>query len=264
MDLKKTYYCTSNIHSGLGNVLFQIATGLAYSLENDKEYAIFNNSFGHTSHINNNYYFRNIFKNIKRINENHENFKTLNQSDAVLWKLEKNSIDNICLNGYFQGDKHFLKHKDYIRNTFSLDTHVFKTKTCAIHVRRGDYLSIPHVYKEVGMDYYKEAMSRMPNDVRFLVFSNDIRWCIENFSKFNNVEFIKENNPYKSMSMMASCDHQIIANSTFSWWAAYLSKKQGSVIAPKNWITKRYLERISKFSYSIFLRHLIPRNWEIL
>ena len=70
MDLKKTYYCTSNIHSGLGNVLFQIATGLAYSLENDKEYAIFNNSFGHTSHINNNYYCRNIFKYRKRIIEN--------------------------------------------------------------------------------------------------------------------------------------------------------------------------------------------------
>lgn len=257
-------YCTSNIGGGLGNVLFQIATGLSYSLDNNKNFAIFNNSFGHTSHTDNHLYFNNILKNIKRIDNNYENFKPLYEVDFLYSEFEKNSIDNVCLCGYFQSYKYFSNNKDYIRDIFDVGFYPFDTKTCSVHVRRGDYLHRTDVYEQLNMDYYESAMSEIAEDVKFLIFSNDVDWCVENFSKFKNAVIINENDPYKSMSMMASCDHHIIANSTFSWWAAYLSKKEGKVIAPYKWFTRGYLEYISKFSYDDFVKSILPKEWEIL
>ena len=256
---------TSNIFGGLGNVLFQIAIGLSYSLSNNKQFAIYDNSFGGTTHVGNQYYFTNIFKNIKRINFNYDSeFKIVNETDQSYVDLNFNSNDNICFNGYFQSYKYFQKNIDTIRNIFNINYKSFDDKTCAIHVRRGDYLAYPNVFEQLDMDYYHSAMKEMKDDVKFLIFSNDIEWCKKQFSKFNNTEFINEIDPYRAICLMASCDYHIIANSTFSWWGAYLSKTENTVIAPYKWFKRDYLEHISKLNYDDFITNLIPPKWKII
>jgi hypothetical protein len=92
------------------------------------------------------------------------------------------------------------------------------------------------------MDYFEAAMKRIPSGTTFVVFSDDINWCRENFSKDDkNILFIEGNLDYEDISLMSLCDHNIISNSTFSWWAAWLNDNPSKiVIAPKNWFGPAY------------------------
>jgi hypothetical protein len=103
----------------------------------------------------------------------------------------------------------------------------------SIHVRRGDYLSFPEHHPPLTMDYYREAMSRFPG-ARFLVFSDDPGWCLLNFRDAGyQVEISTGRTAAEDMALMASCDHHIIANSSFSWWSAWLNRNPSKrVIAP--------------------------------
>ena len=112
--------------------------------------------------------------------------------------------------------------------------------TCSLHVRRGDYLNSPDYKGICNLDYYKKAIEvvRTKNnaDIIFLVFSNDIKWCQDNLSPFfknNKVVFVDwntGNNSFKDMYLMEQCNANIIANSSFSWWAAYLNETPGKIV----------------------------------
>lgn len=114
--------------------------------------------------------------------------------------------------------------------------------TVSIHVRRGDYLNIPHLGNNCDKIYYNNAIKYMKdkfNSPLFVVFSNDIPWCKE---AFDNIEaiFVDWNHgkeSFRDMQLMSLCDHNIIANSSFSWWGAWLNKNpEKTVVSPKQWI----------------------------
>lgn len=154
------------------------------------------------------------------------------------------NIDNLDIIGYFQSEKYFLHCKDLILYHFDFidslySSYIDHTKeTCSVHIRRGDYLSLSDYHPCLGLDYYNKSMDYMRKlgVTKFYIFSDDIGWCVSNFSGLSDVEYIQGNTDIKDMCLMSSCKNNIIANSSFSWWAAWLNKnKNKNVIAPKIW-----------------------------
>tara|TARA_R100001015_G_C4606774_1_gene161839 strand:+ start:610 stop:1413 length:804 start_codon:yes stop_codon:yes gene_type:complete len=163
--------------------------------------------------------------------------------------------ENINIHGYFQDEKYFKHCENLIRSEFEFNDSIKETATAelnklknssnepliSVHVRRGDYLQLSDVHPPCSLEYYNEAfdISSVLNEGRFLVFSDDISWCKENF-KLDNIIFSEVNDSYTEMCMMTMCDHHIIANSSFSWWGAWLGhNKSKTVIAPQRWFADR-------------------------
>ncbi len=136
---------------------------------------------------------------------------------------------------YFQDEFFFRNNVEAVRTLFSIDIPSM-TDAIAIHVRRGDYVNNPFYIDLMKTNYYEKAMAMFP-DEKFLIFSDDIEWC-ERQKIFEGCEF-SYGDEVEDMNLMASCKAQIIANSSFSWWSAWLSPlyPDNKVIAPKNWFT---------------------------
>lgn len=128
----------------------------------------------------------------------------------------------------------------------------------SIHVRRGDYLNHDHFCK-LDTDYYSEALQEFIPEIEkyhFLVFSNDIEWCKNNLIEGEMVTFMDQGVDYVDMIAMSLCDHNIIANSSFSWWAAFRNRNVGkTVVCPEN-----YIRSYSPFSF--INRNWYPENWK--
>lgn len=145
---------------------------------------------------------------------------------AFLYSYAKdNGIDY-----YYQDPAFFEKHADDIRWLFGQNI-PRKIDQVSIHVRRGDYVGNPFYVDLMTTGYYEKAMAMFPNE-EFLVFSDDIEWC-ERQEIFRDCEFAEGNSEIEDMNLMAACKAHIIANSSFSWWAAFLSGRK--TIAPKAW-----------------------------
>lgn len=125
--------------------------------------------------------------------------------------------------------------------------------TVSLHVRRGDYLLPQHAhFVELTADYYKQALAKFADlDFQLLVFSNDIQWCQENLHSLNsNIYYVQDNDDFTDMCLMSLCDHNIIANSSFSWWAAYLNKNPNKkIVCPKNYLQNHNLASIINGNY---------------
>lgn len=103
----------------------------------------------------------------------------------------------------------------------------------SIHVRRGDYLKLPHRHPFVGERYLKEAVAKFPKGTQFMVFSDDVPWC-KKFFRGDEFRFSPGKNVVDDLFLMSWCDHHICSNSTFSWWGAYL-RGNGRTIFPSMW-----------------------------
>jgi len=109
-------------------------------------------------------------------------------------------------------------------------------RACAVHVRRGDYVSLSHIHPNLSPDYYRRAMNLFPKDTPFLVMSDDINWCVNNINFADKDIVFFYNDEINSFRVMSQCEHNIISASSFSWWAAYLNKNPNKrVIAPSVW-----------------------------
>lgn len=153
---------------------------------------------------------------------------------ATLLALSIETGSNI----YFQDEKWFCKFEKQVKELFGAG--IGLRDETSIHVRRGDYLQLEETYPNLcKTDYYQRATDTFPKDTKFIVFSDDIEWC-KTFAPFqgDNFSFSEGKSEVHDLNMMASCKNNIIANSTFSWWAAYLNKHEDKiVICPekKNW-----------------------------
>lgn len=152
------------------------------------------------------------------------------------------------IDGYWQSEKYFLPIEDVIRNDFTfpeasernrlLALELSGNTSVSLHVRRGDYLGC---FPVLDVSYYNQAMDYFLDkyeNVHFYVFSNDLSWCRDNL-KADKMTFVDWNtgkdSPY-DMWLMSQCKHNVIANSSFSWWGAWLNQnKDKEVIAPKTW-----------------------------
>jgi len=108
----------------------------------------------------------------------------------------------------------------------------------SVHIRRGDYLKFPDIHPTVSLDYYIKAISdiKKRKDIKcVLVFSDDIQWCKTNFYA-DMIRYAEGLYDYEEMLLMSACTHNIIANSSFSWWGAYLNENPDKIVyAPKIW-----------------------------
>lgn len=179
---------------------------------------------------------------------------------------------NIYMVGYWQSEKYFKDIGYIIREEFTLKDPpssksdrlsklITKTNSVCLHVRRGDYVSNPTTYQYHGVcsrNYYESAVETLCQLVRnphFFVFSDDIEWVKQNLRLNHSVTYIDHNGEekdYEDLWLMSLCKHNIIANSSFSWWGAWLnSNSKKIVIAPKQWFKDK----------SIDTKDLIPNNW---
>lgn len=165
--------------------------------------------------------------------------------------------NNQYIDGYFQSEKNFLNAKNEIVQELTLkkefESAVFlveknkidKEKSVSVHIRRGDYVNDPKTQAAHGAcsrEYYKQAMNLMTEKIEnpiFYFFSDDIEWVKKEFGEHADYKYVS--NPkledYEELMLMASCAHNIIANSSFSWWGAYLNKNpEKIVVAPKKWV----------------------------
>lgn len=152
-----------------------------------------------------------------------------------------------ALEGYFQSKKYFEKYESEIIKRFTPSKEVLNkifdkykgniANTCAIHVRRGDYVNNPF-YHQLDLDYYITAMDYIRKETsvhRFVIFSDDIAWCKRNFTGQKFI-FTEGNTDFEDLIYMSLCDHQIIANSSFSWWGAFLNRNtEKRIVYPEKW-----------------------------
>lgn len=246
---------------GLGNQLFQIAAVYSLAMSNN-DIPVFNFDKCYTPLQGNktNKYKHSIFKHLthndKFIAENH-------YQESSYYFNPINYKPNLLLNGYFQSEKYFKLHKEDILNIFCLDD--FKEKALnflnkipgnktSVHIRRGDYIPYQNVMYILDMEYYRMAMSLF-KDTSFIIFSDDLEWVKENF-KDPNMFIFDNNDDSLNLTCMSLCDNHIIANSTFSWWGAYLNKNcNKKIVAPRKWYSASEL---------IENKDKIPEDWTII
>jgi hypothetical protein len=194
----------------------------------------------------------------------------VNQKENEYVYFKKNK--NIYFNGYFQSEKYFIKRREDLLKIFKfpkLDdkNEGIKTKisnhqnSVSIHIRRGDYLKdeIKKYHGILDEDYYNSAIKIIQEkykDAQFFVFSDDENFVKKKYNHLENFNIIEGNteNSWKDMALMTYCKHHVIANSSFSWWGAWLSSAENSLkIAPKNWFNPQF----AMFDINDF----IPKNW---
>jgi hypothetical protein len=199
--------------------------------------------------------------------------------------------------GYFQSEKYFAHRAEEIRTLFSLNNeswgsiykelqskptigklcHVNYSKTahiqyCAIHVRRGDYVDNPF-YTNLGVDYYLSAIKIMEErsmrshyTVRYIVFTDDIEYCQRFFQRpefepyFDNITILVGFDDFESLKIMSWCHHYIIANSSYSWWGAWLChSKNKHIVFPQKWFGEAsHIKDWSDIYFNESSRSIIP------
>ncbi|MBF8263318.1 MAG: hypothetical protein HW387_983 [Parachlamydiales bacterium] len=184
---------------------------------------------------------------------------------------------DLMLDGYFQSWKYFNHHRDEVLSAFapsSFTLNVLDQKyhdlidhpnTVSIHVRTaGKYLHASKIHQFIGLEYYREAMALFPSDTKFVIFSDRINWCKTRFAlTHKNICFIDGNNGIEDLFLMSKMKHNIVANSTFSWWAAYLNQNPNKkVVVPSLWYGEPYPTDTNDLFYPdwkiISLNHIEP------
>jgi hypothetical protein len=151
------------------------------------------------------------------------------------------NLDNVYIEGYWNEERYFKDVKDEIRKLYTFrETELSESEqqmlnlissgaSVGIHVRRGDYKKYPDTFPMCSPDYYaksRDILEARFGNLQYFIFSDEIDWCKNNLDLPYNTVFMENrqrNNAYKDMLLMSRCKHNIIANSTFSWWAAWLN-----------------------------------------
>jgi len=177
-----------------------------------------------------------------------------------------NCPDEVNLSGFFQTEKYFLAIEEDIRKEFTfndmikheVDQNIKQEDFIVLHVRRGDYLALKDYHPLCDMSYYRKALNRVSPDLPIYVFSDDPLWCSKVFTgdRYTMVVCLENIVPAEvpeifprsvvvkddisSLYLMTKGSNFICANSSFSWWGAWLSKSKNKVIFPKRWLGPAY------------------------
>ena len=283
---------TCRVYGGLGNQLFCYAAARALSVRNGAKLKIDNisgfindveykrtyrlDNFNIPCEKTNTPYSRYKLKILKllsryfKIGKNRYIQQVNIDYDPNIIQLKVNN--DLYIEGYWQSERYFQAFQDLIREDFSFRTPMSpqnqktydKISSCeaiSLHIRRGDYISDQNTFNTHGvcsMDYYEKALEfiyRQCNNPVLFVFSDDMAWVKENFN-FDKQSYFIENNcgddSYNDMRLMSSCKHHILANSSFSWWGAWLnSSAEKVVVTPRCWFASDRFDT----------RDLIPAEW---
>lgn len=258
------------LKGGLGNVLFQIAAAKSLSIDNNVDFCV-TNLDEHLKYLNNDNHYN---PNLKYAEEYKLIFPYLSYTLPItnILKIDypfefrdiKIPKQDVLIDGFFQSEKYFKHNKKEIIDFLSppeFVKEIIKTKysfinnvrTTSIHVRRGDYLHHEEYHPTQTLEYYKSSIEILKDNTDlFVVFSDDINWCKENL-KLDNILYIEGEKDYIELYLMSMCDNNIIANSSFSWWGAWLNQNEDKiVIGPTKW----FGPRITSSS-----KDIIPDSW---
>jgi len=182
--------------------------------------------------------------------------------------------DNVYLEGYWQSENYFVEIKEIVRKELSvkepltgknldLADEIRSVNAVSLHVRRGDYVHDAKTCMMHGVcdrEYYQRAEDRITQTLKtphFFIFSDDPEWVVDNIKPRHPARYICHNSgePYEDLRLMSLCRHHVIANSSFSWWGAWLSNDPDKlVIAPDRWFNNP----------SINTSDLTPADWQRL
>ncbi len=274
---------TIDLIGGLGNQLFQIFTLISLSLNKKIYFKIpFKKKDTHSPHDNNSLrptYWNTIFKTIHKF--------TYELEEPTLYYVEKsfqyNSFDNINFNnnkniklrGYFQSYKYFQNNFNKIKILLNIDKQIdiiknnnilyFNEDIISLHFRIGDYKNVIDYHPILNIQYYVKAINFILNKTNITTIlyfgedkdDNEITNKINQLKLlYNNIKFIKCNNllaDWEQLFLMSCCNHNIIANSTFSWWGAFLNNNNNKIVCyPSIWFGKKCNNDTSD---------LFPENW---
>jgi len=255
---------------GLGNQLFQIFTCIAYSIR-EKRKCVFPYSDTLTSGISRNTYWNNLLQSLKNYtnfddnactNQNLLSYPTYKENTFTYQPLMSFNQNNILLYGYFQSFKYFISEWDTILQlvpftelqtdlrTRYADIFTIDTNIVSMHFRIGDYLQSQDAHPIMPYEYYYNALCHLKNNrsnksITCLYFcekqdTNSVMNIIHKLEKhFTSIAFVKATDDmedWEQMLLMSCCHDNIIANSTFSWWGAFLNtNKQSIVCYPEKW-----------------------------
>ncbi len=248
------------IRGGLGNQLFQYAF---YRSLSEK----FDNVF-----IDNSFFLKQFKRNFQLNKFPYIKYKVNNKKnrDAIICRDNPDFtytpipeiIDtSLIFDGYWQSEKYFQDYASLIKSELKPNTLISEKLNrivqsgminVSIHIRRTDYVSQPDKHPLQPIEYYADAISSLGKYDKLFVFSDDINWCKKNLS-FAKMHFVDSLSDIESFWLMSMCTHNIIANSSFSWWAAWLNDNDNkTIIAPKNWFGKAMPNKTND---------LIPETW---
>ncbi len=268
---------------GLGNQMFQYAAGRQIAVANNTQLKLDITGYDHQVGITPREYRLGVF-NIQAAPADKSEIWRHRLTMAMLrhHKIQQKNIHNIgqflalpdhsYLEGYWGSEKYFKDIEEIIRKEFTLKNKpdainqkmINQIKDCdsiSIHIRRSDYVTDKKTHNFhglCGLDYYRRAISLITKKVMkpfFFIFSDDPYWCKTNLQLQYPTVYVTHNlgkKDHEDIRLMNKCKHNIIANSSFSWWGAWLNKnKNKTVITPKKWFREP----------SIDTKDLIPQPW---
>jgi len=262
---------TVYLQGGLGNQMFQIASTFSHAKKNGDE-AVFNLSNSHTPHQgeNSSKYKDKLFRFKSRPDVYDICRKVFVQPGHEFCELPY--FHNLQLQGFFQSEKFFIEYKDELISRFREGLMSYKLQwvsinedinrlreslgkpIVSIHIRRGDYLKFQGIHDPCPVEYYNEAMVLMREkigDFHTYFVSDDIEWCQEVFQ--GQGSFSRYRDELDDLMLLVNSDHNIIANSSFSWWGAYLNNNPNKiVIGPEKWFGPQGPQDT---------QDIIPENW---
>ena len=242
---------------GLGNMFFNIAALYALAKDNNDELCLINIDQKIVDLINDYRwdgrhapifkYFLDRFPQ-KNMIENYGNEHSFTY-EPIQYNNER------IYKGYFQCEKYFKHRKDEIVNLFRPADEFLPTinkysdlfGNISLHVRRNDYKNYSHIHTLQTKEYYEAALALFPKDLKVTVFSDEMEWCKQTFIGDRFV-FINEMD-YIEIYIMTKMKYHVIANSSFSWWGAWMGDSE-IVVAPKNW-----------FGCIYNAKDIVPENW---
>jgi disulfide oxidoreductase YuzD len=180
-------------------------------------------------------------------------------------KLFNECPDWITLQGFFQSEKYFKHIQDQLLIDFQFHDNILEpakevvsnwNNPVSLHVRRTDYITNPN-HTVLSLDYYEKSLNYFNDDCEIIIFSDDPKWCMEQ-KLFESDRFLisETNNNHLDLCLMTLCSGHIIANSSFSWWGAWLANSK-QVIAPSGWFKGSNNEHLDT-------KDLIPQNWIVI
>lgn len=227
----------------LGNNLFQLATGLSLSseiticvpLENEYRATL--------------KYCDTFFKGFPILNYIPDGIPIYEEPFFHYNQIPYTAGSDLIIKGYFQSYKYFdrskvLKQFSINKSTLSFIQSnypkILNERFTSIHVRRGDYLKMLYKHPFCGLKYYQKAIDLIGRNENFIVVSDDIAWC-KKYLKLKKVIFVENTTPIIDLYIQSLCENNIISNSSFSWWGAYLNENHNKkVVSPRMWFGYRF------------------------
>lgn len=270
------------IRGGLGNQMFGYAFFL--SLKHKFRFSFTFIEPVHCYHVHNGFELPAVFLNVvsvrsykfyRRLQKAYSEYFTRRLFKKVIEPspgnyfpdFEKTHFPFLVYEGYWQSDKYFRNLRSTILNIFQFDIKKLnintlkqgeilkKENSVSVHIRRGDYVGHDELGTVCTLSYYKRAIGYLETVTQnpiYYIFTNDKIWVSDNFSfiKYKLIDWNYSSDSWQDMYLMTKCKHNIIANSSFSWWGAWLNLNENKiVIAPSKWFK------------SINANDIVPDNW---